>query len=590
MNCKEAKVWLLPGVIGDLEPDSREYRQLEVHLRSCRACAEEYESSKWVVEFIGNHKSEFAEALHCLDKRAASQRERLERDWKSFEAKLDRLEPDDRPPRLPTRVGAAGRTTRRTRGYWMWKVAAAACFVLGVSLVLTQTNHKRPRNPSLRPEAVTRARSIRVELLSATGNVIIAPGEQVRTAAGRIETLIVDRKHRIVMNSDTVLSIGQPVGLPPRLPTRVGAEGMDHAGCSVRLTAGEILVHVEHDGKTFAVDTAHGNAVVMGTSFDVRVTDDSMRLVVVEGNVLLKSEKTGVHVTAGQTSQVFGRSVPTQPVSCNCAELTAWAAGHEIETALAKIRSSGDACEPGDLWGTVVSGPIDLEKVDYEDWIEEKREWFRREFPWMFQLRDALGKEGTEVDYQELLVQSGDVWQFAYPPAPHGRVAVADSDSLMRVASLYGFGEEWLLKNVPTAKSRTDDSSIGENRFTGQAAFEEWTRCFEDGSESSKQLDGCTLLHAFHAATYLVCTRTLAYFSVKSGRHVFRTEDEAELLVLLQNEVSAANELADTVMRLLRESQSELCGEYNELVDKVVEDVRTIGHIEKRIWEHEQKQ
>ena len=79
---------------------------------------------------------------------------------------------------------------------------------------------------------------------------------------------------------------------------------------------------------------------------------------------------------------------------------------------LAQAKPAQKAYDITNLPLFVTPEPVVLESVDYEQWVEQKREWFKQQFPWIFQLKDALAKEGVEVDYAELLIKTGDIWQF----------------------------------------------------------------------------------------------------------------------------------------------------------------------------------
>ena len=79
--------------------------------------------------------------------------------------------------------------------------------------------------------------------------------------------------------------------------------------------------------------------------------------------------------------------------------------------------------------------PIVLEETDYDHWVEQKRDWFKQEFLWIFQLKEALAKEGIEADYPELLIKTGDVWQFVCLEATPARFSVIEANSLLKTAS-----------------------------------------------------------------------------------------------------------------------------------------------------------
>lgn len=562
MDCKEAQILLAPHIMGELDSDSRSH-DLQVHLFSCQACSQEYEAVKETIEFIDEHKALFAEAFETIDKERAAEQEEIKRSWQAIQAKLVKIKAQEKRAKL-----------RRV----LWRAtAAAACFVIGISVWLTLSNSKIPEKPIPQKTALAPAPSIKIDLVSDNGNVAISAGTEIKTTASEMKTLILNGKHHMLLNSDTALLI------EPLLDN-------ERVGCIVKLTSGEIFTHVKHDGNPFVVSTAHGKAIITGTTFDVKVTDTITTLVVSEGTVQFESEQGTVEVAPGQISRIVANSAPTKPVSCNTAELTAWATGYEIKTTLAKIKSFSEGYDLTDLWFSAMSGPIDLEAIDYKDWIEKKRDWFKREFPWIFQLKDSLAKEGVEVDYPELLIHSGDVWQFVYPDVSPARIPVLNTDSLLRAASRYGYDREWLVENVSTVKSVIDSPMVAKSKFTDLKAFEQWSRYFEDLKKSSMELDADTLLYSLHASTFLANTRTLAWLGIKNGKHVskFKAEHETEVLVLLQTEVNSTNILTNKTIKLLLAScQNQPCDEYSQLMDDVIENIGEIMNIEKRILEYE---
>ncbi len=562
MDCKEAQILLAPHIMGDLDSDSRSH-ELVVHLFSCQACSQEYKAIKETIEFIDEHKALFAEAFETIDRKRAAEREKIKRNWQGIQAKLAKIEAQEKQAKL-----------HRT----LWKVtAAAACFVIGISVWLTLSNSKTLEKPIMQQLTVAPAPSMKIELLSDTGNIAVPAGTQIKTTATELKTLIINGKHRMVLNSDTALSID------PLLNN-------ERAGCMVKLASGEIFAYVEHNGNPFVVSTTHGKAIITGTTFDVKVTDTITTLVVSEGTVQFESEQGTVEVAPGQISEIVAQSAPTRPVSCDTTELTAWVTGYEIKTVLAKIQSSSDAYDLTDLWLSAMSGPIDLEAIDYKDWIEKKRDWFMREFPWILQLQDALKKERIEVDYPELLIRSGDVWQFVYPQVSPNQIPILNLDSLLKTASQYGFNEQWLLEDIPAAKSAFGSPVAVKKRFTGLKAFEEWAGCFEKAQKTPKELNGGLLLYSLHASVYLANTRTLVWFTIKNGQYTFTAEDEAGALEVLLSEVNTTNELTNKTIRLLwRSHQGQPCDKYPQLLDDVIEDIREIMRIEKRIAEYESR-
>ncbi|MDH4238975.1 MAG: FecR family protein [Phycisphaerae bacterium] len=548
MDCKESQILFAPHIMGDLEHGPGLYSQLEAHLLSCQACRERYEIREQTIAFIEQHKAIFAEALRNPEEKKAAEKEEIELSWKRIEARLDELEVQERKEkqakfrRLIVRVSSV-----------------AACLVVGISTFLTYSIYSKPK-VALKP-------SIRIELVSDNGNILI-PADRPIVSSDELKTLIIDGKHRMVMNTNTVLAVES-------------LRENSNTGCLVKLDSGRIYTHVEHEGNPFVVDTVHGKAVITGTTFDVKVTHNSTTLIVSEGTVQFESEKGVVKVAAGQTSEIAGQSAPSIPLSCNTAELTAWATGYKSEPALAQAESN---TYPLELTLSPGKEPVILEETDYTTWVEQKRGWFKQNFPWIFQLKDALAKEGIKVDYPELLIKSGDIWQFVYLDVSPARFSVIDPNSLINTASDYGFGEQDLFEAVPSAKFAIGDMNT-KTRLFGLDAFSKWVTFLEDIRNSSKELDWDTLLYSLHASTYLTNTKTLGWLSIKNSTFTCDVKDRRELLLLLQEEVQAACNCVEA-LKLAATSQHKSCSpEYWEVLDHILKNTKVIYESEKAIHE-----
>jgi len=362
MKCKKAKLLLAPYILGDLADDLKLLGQLEAHLRNCNCCTEEYQSIKQTIKFVEEYKDIFAEVFAEIDLERARKEDVQKQNWEKISA-----ESTEKPKSLQLflRIGAA-----------------AACLVIGLLTWLVFSNDSKPHVlPQIfsSQQAVSIPKpSVKVELVTNTGNILVPSGQQI-TSAGQLKTLLINGKHQMMMNTNTILAI------EPLIEN-------NNIGCLVKLTSGQIYTHVQHDGNPFTVDTANGKAVITGTTFDVKATDDSTTLVVSEGTVRFKSEKGTVKVTAGQTSEIVDQSAPSIPLSCNAIELIAWAKGsYKAGSALAKTELNPD---PWNLPLSFEEKLIVLAETDYKQWVEQKREWFKKDFPWIFELKDALAREG----------------------------------------------------------------------------------------------------------------------------------------------------------------------------------------------------
>lgn len=560
MDCKEAQILFVSHIMGDLKPKSLQSLELEAHLRSCQVCAKEYKESKATIEFIQSNKTEFAEAFESIERKETAERQELERSWQAIEVKLDKLE-------------AQQKTAPFFRIIWKATVAAA-CAIIGISIWLILTNSKTSPEHAPQQLALTSAPSVKIELLSDDGSIIIPADRNITTSTSRLKTLVLNDKHRLIMNEKTKISI-QPFRYDK------------YIGCMVNLSSGQIYANVEHDGNPFIVETTHGKAVITGTTFDVKATGTGTTLIVAEGAVQFASQVGSVEVQAGQTSKIIAQSTPTQPLPCNVEELTAWATGYELKTTLAKIESISDSFDLADHCLTTTSVSVDFETIDYASWIEQKRAWFGREFPHIFQLQSALSEEGLETDYPQLLISSGDLWQFVYPQSSPGRIPIFTFDSMLTATSEFGYDEQWLRENIPVAKSAIDTLSEAEEIYTCQKAFEQWVDCFHQALKSQEVPDSEMLLYSLHAGTYLANTRTLAGLSLINDKLNLPSKDKAEILALLQTEVNTANKLTEHIIRLFAASENQPCGEFDKLMDQVIEEITGIMNIEERILEYE---
>ena len=560
MDCKEAEILFVPHIMGELESGSRQTYEFQAHLATCRACSEQYESSKWTVEFIESHKTEFAVALESIEDKANQQKE-LESSWRCIEARLDRFEAQE-----------SREKTCKIYRFLTRISAAAACVAIGIFGWLMLSDSRTPEKPARPQIASASASSIKIQLFSDGGGVLIPAGQQI-ASEDSLKTLIINDKHRLIMNANTTLAINS-------------FNDNKRIGCMVNMASGRIYAHVEDDCGPFIVSTAHGRAVITGTTFDVMAANTGTTLVVVEGSIKFESKRGSARVTTGQISQIMPNSAPTSPVSCKTAELTAWATAYELEPVLAKIQSISEGYDLTDLGLGGVSGPIELERINYKDWIEKKQAWFKREFPQIFQLQMALEAERIKVDYPELIISSGDIWQFVYPETSPRQIPIFYFDSLLKAASKYGFDEQWLTANIPGMKSAID-MPVPEGIYTGQKAFEHWASCFGQMRKSQAVLDSSTLLCSLHAAMYLVNTRTLTWLNLMNGRTSLSAEDKAKILTLLQNEVNKANELAGHLIRMFAGPTNQPCEACWDQLDGIIEIISTIADIEKGVLEYE---
>ena len=233
-------------------------------------------------------------------------------------------------------------------------------------------------------------------------------------------------------------------------------------------------------------------------------------------------------MAAGQQSTIASASaVPTEPVACDAEALTAWARPPVTsDTHLAQEAQDISGLEQltFDLpvpspWAEIQTNLHDL---DLDKWASEKRDWFARQFPWIFEFQDALAKEkeanpqlaanhqplATAVpDYVGLLLQSGDIWQFRYPQDWLQPIPVLDPNSMIRLASLYGLDEQWLVTHalIPARITNSEQRTTNhESRTTNNDALDQWAQSLESQTHTcTPRIEAGVLLDYGYACTYV---------------------------------------------------------------------------------------
>ena len=558
MTCQQARHLVDAYILNDPSLTIENHKGIESHLLNCPKCAQEYEKAKWVMNLVKKHWSGKTENQLVIERTEQP----IERRMTAKEGWKDLLQ---RCPDLAVTV------KHQKRQRLLHRVSAvAACFVVGVSIFLTFSIYSKPEivpKSTHRQVALAPKPSVRIELVSKNGNILIPANQQI-TSRDELKTLVINGKHRLTMNTNTTLAIK-----PLTENTNIG--------CLVSLASGQIYTRVQHDGNPFVVDTAHGQAVITGTIFDVKETNDNTTLVVTEGTVRFKSERGPVNVGVGQLSEIVNRLAPTRPTACDAKKLTAWATGYKPIPALAQIESNAN---PWYLQLSLRKDPVILVETDYDNWVEQKRDWFKQEFPWIFLLKDALAKEGIKVNYPELLVQSGDVWQFMCFDAIPARFSVLVFDSLLKTASDYGFGEQWLLENIPVAKCALERPTLSENTFAGLKAFERWFKYLDETNE----LEPPKPIYSYHASKYLESTRSLIWFAIRDGQYDLTDEECAEVLVLLQEEITAACNCQNDELSPLDEQTKPSCDDIcQEQINSVIKNIETMKTVEEKVSKYE---
>jgi len=545
MNCRKTEYFLPAYIMRELNDEPALFIEIEAHLQKCKKCNIAYEEFILTIDFLKENKDIFAEAFQEADRKEAQKSKKKK--TKFYFINQDRT----RRPNFIANINAA----------------AACLFVCLIGWVIFSCLTKSQVFPEKHSsEHFTKAiqPSVQIEDISDGDKVLLASSRDIITT-DHFKTLLINEKHRLIMNENTSLTIESLVS-------------NENIGCILTLASGRIYTHVEHDGNPFVVETTNGQAIITGTTFDIEANESKMKLIVTEGTVNFKSPQGSVNVSSGHFSEISSKSMPTQPGLCDAKHLTAWATGYELKSALEKIESITDSVDISDLWLTANSGPIDLDEIHYETWIEQKRDWFEKEFPSIFKLQDILLLEGTLAPYQELLFTSGIVWDFKYSHVTNRQFSFITPDSLMRIASSYDVDKNLLLKNMPSIKEQ-------KGIFSGGEAYQKLIGQFELAQKSKESLDSDLLLYSLLASTYLANTRTLIWLYIANESTELTSKDKAELLSLLQSEVNETGKIKEYMIRLFTISKNCSCEEFSVLIDKVIDSLVEIKEIEEKITE-----
>ncbi|MHC5060585.1 MAG: anti-sigma factor family protein [Planctomycetota bacterium] len=532
------------------------------HMLACEACRNEYLEIKltdtalrvnrdWLKEsgVFGSSETDISQ-VEISEKEIAKLR---------FEAMMDRALTRRKRRERKERIAKIKRIAMPISD-----VAACLIIALGIWGVIADNNpgQTSPQQPvAINPTEIP----VKIELLSDSGTKNI-PASHPIIAISELKTLRINGNRQMILNMGTELSI-----VPHNL------------GCIVKLDKGEIYTEVEHDGKPFIVETIHGPAVITGTIFNIKADYKQMELTVIEGTVRFEGNKSKVNVTAGHKLRLALNRKPSLPLPCNTKQLTAWATGiNKTEEIVATTTYQPDF----DLPLSFDNAEIDLESIDYATWIEQKRSWFKQEFPHIFKFKEALVKEGIEADYPELLIKSGDLWRFVFPEKTNTQLIPANFESMLKLASAYDKDAQWLKDylhvNAANLISETETSSL--------KAFERWINALEESLDSPLEVDSKLLCYSLHSSSYLINTRTITWLAITNNDQLAITAiEKEEVTTLLEQEIKAANYCTNQFKQLFSSSySSSTCDgdKQREALLGIIENIEEMRIIEKQKLRH----
>jgi hypothetical protein len=398
--------------------------------------------------------------------------------------------------------------------------AMAACILLLVSVTRSVLWKLSPRLPASSPVATTTPlphaeKRFYAEILTPTGRREIALGQTVAAGSQRQEILL-GGMHRVIMSPGTSAAFAQA----------------QNGAYEIALPSGRIYVEVV-PGNPFIVHTSNALLTITGTKFDVTAQPLRTDLVLVKGSIRFSRDDgaPAVTVSAGHGSSVSSGSGPTTPLPVDARAITAWARD--------AVSGSGPATTQGndDITDSLHTSwrqtrPADVESLDYARWRDEHREWFAWQFPSAFAAQTALATHGIHADYIDLLMISGQLWQFHYAT---DRSAVSettfDAERSAKIAAWYGVDAKWLGGPSRAANSTTiSDGTNIRTRADDAGDFRRWQADMAEALSHPDHVDPGLLASTLEASIRLSNTRTAAFLWVTSHpEEARRLLDSADL-------------------------------------------------------------
>ena len=533
-DCRNTQELLTLLVVAPEELTLDERSEVEKHLAQCTACRQDYEGITLASDMLLANQDYLRNNAVFADTQSSSQQSVVMSDKESVEITFrERL------------IRASARRKRRERKQRVAKIkhfakpisAIAACLIAALGLYLT-ASHLNPAKNITPIAATLHDTPVKIELLTASAAKIIPSGQQI-IALATPKTLRINNNRYMTLNTGTELSI-----IPHNL------------GCIVKLEKGEIDTQVEHDGKPFIVATAHGRAVITGTTFNIKTNNRQMNLTVTEGTVRFESDKGFVNVKAGYTSAIAANSQPTNPIMLNentiPYQIAADAMLEKIEIPLNQT-------------------PTVLTDINYQTWIKENRTWFKQQFPKIFQIKDALAKEGIETGYPELLVKSGYLRRFAYPPASSTKLLTPNPAVLTQLAAAYGKDQQWLTQTFGSNNFANNTTTSSDTAKINAKMFNKWQTSLQ------KAITNSIIIDSLHASIYLTKTRTLTWLTTA------QTNSEAKKQNILADEIATTHKLTTQIIQLMKCGENNCKSDHPELLEKIIEGVGKIIEIESTL-------
>jgi ferric-dicitrate binding protein FerR (iron transport regulator) len=417
------------------------------------------------------------------------------------------------------------RHDRRRILYRIGGLAAAACLLLAVTWAWWQPTGSQ-QGPS---SATAQQANASLELVTASGRQPLALGQAIR-ADDSVKRLLLGGQHKVMLNRNTTITVTAQVDT-------------DHAtpAWRIKLTTGELYADVVHGlpgGTRFAVVTPNALATITGTKFNIRSEGGATELTLLKGSVRFASPAAdhAIDVTTGHASTITGAADPTTPHSVDALVAIAWTQPDEVAGGLAEgLAGTFDQPLLVDGLGGDALLPIvpDYQTWTYERFRDEMRPWFAEQFPWAIKLEKSLNEEHRmDADYLDVLVVSGDIWQFHYPVASGKAIPAFHAAGVQRLAEWYDFDANRLMhavnQNLPTTITQAPHGT------TYAAMIDHWQTDLTTNI-SADQVDDQLMLFSMQAGTYLHRTRAAMHwwvqrYPIKAERLINQSDYHAQFI------------------------------------------------------------
>ncbi len=403
-SCRDAR--RLMTLMSDDDPDlSLEEREsFEQHPLICLSCAAEHEEGEQLTVMLRRYWSA-KKAREAVVPDKAYRPMTVEESW------------EDIKRRCPSLAEACRRDERKQqlrKVVWrIGKMAAAACILIaiGVGLVLMQEGDSGQYRPGIAANGSGGPPVALAELVTPEGRKPLALDQPI-TTTDQPQEILLGGMHRVVMNRNTKAT----VAFEPRCTEGRYVGKIPYA---IQLAQGELYVEVV-PGNPFTVKTANARLDITGTKFDVVADGNETEVTLLKGSIrfsALNHPQEPVSVTVGHTSTVAGLlDVPSAPSPVDARVTTAWARDAALNNAIALADGQANAdlsslsMMSENFWRQ--ADLPDVDTLDYETW----RDTHKQPRSILASLTTKRMNRAINADWIEVLMISGDIWQFHFDP------------------------------------------------------------------------------------------------------------------------------------------------------------------------------